>query len=55
MKNREENKKLIRNILLYLGFIIIASGHIFYQTLSNLDEIWVYNFARGIVNRIITI
>lgn len=42
---------ILKNILLFIGFIIITSGYIFVQELSNLDEIWVYNFARCILNR----
>lgn len=50
-----KDNKLLKNILLYLLFAIIPLGYVFCQTLSNLDEIWVYNFARGIANRTFTI
>ena len=45
-----KNKPLIKNILIYLGFAAIISGYVFTQALDSLDEIWVYNFARGIAN-----
>ena len=41
-----KNRKIISNIAVFLGFIIIASGHIFSELLINLDEVWIYNFAR---------
>ncbi len=41
-------KSVIKNCLIVLGFIIIASGDVFIQELSNLDEVWIYNFARCI-------
>lgn len=51
VKYGNKSKELIKDILLYIGFILIVSGYIFRQTLSNLDEVWVYNFARCIANR----
>ena len=41
-------KTIIKNCLLILGFALIASGNVFIQSLSNLDEVWIYNFARCI-------
>lgn len=43
-------KKLLKNIALFIGLIIIVSGHVFIQELLNLDEMWIYNFARCILN-----
>lgn len=43
-----KNNKIIKNILLYIGLALMVSGNVIIQNLSNLDEIWVYNFARGI-------
>lgn len=45
-----KNNKIIKNILLYIILTIIVSPKILLQELSNLDEMWVYNFARCILN-----
>lgn len=45
-----KNKQLLKNILIYLGLTLMVSGYIFPQYLDSLDEIWIYNFARGIAN-----
>lgn len=45
-----KNKPLIKDILIYLGLATMVSGFIFTQRLDSLDEIWIYNFARGIAN-----
>lgn len=41
-----KNKK----IFILLGFIIIIAGNVFVQEFSNLDEIWIYNFGRCILD-----
>lgn len=41
-------KKTLKNIVLFIGLALIASGNVFMQELQNLDEIWIYNFARCI-------
>lgn len=43
-------KNKLKNIALFIGLMIIVSGHVFIQELANLDEMWVYNFARCILN-----
>ena len=43
-------KRIIINILIIIGFMLIASSNIFIQQLSNLDEMWIYNFGRNIIN-----
>lgn len=45
-----KNRKILKNIILFIGFMLIASGNAFVQAFSNLDEIWIYNFARCIVD-----
>lgn len=45
-----KDKKLLKNIFLYLGLAIMVSGSIFIQNLDNLDEIWVFNFAKCIAD-----
>lgn len=50
-----KNKRLLGDILLYISLILIAGENVFSQTLANLDEVWVYNFARCIQNRSFTI
>lgn len=50
METNLKNKKLLKNILLYLGFALLVMGYIFTKSLNSLDEIWGYNFARGIAN-----
>ncbi len=44
------NKKVLKNIILFIGLILVISGKVFMQELSNLDEMWIYNFARCIAN-----
>lgn len=43
-------KKELINIAIILGFMIMAAAKIFLQEFSNLDEVWVYNFGRCIIN-----
>lgn len=45
-----KNRKILKNIILFIGFMLIASGNVLVQAFSNLDEIWIYNFARCIVD-----
>ena len=46
-----KNKKVVKNILLFFGFVIIAIGNILIKELDNLDEVWIYNFVKCIANR----
>ncbi len=46
-----KNKKVVKNVLLYFGFVIIAIGNILIKELDNLDEVWLYNFVKCIANR----
>lgn len=46
-----KDKKILKDILIYLGLALMVSGAVLIQRIGNLDEIWVYNFARGIANR----
>lgn len=55
MEIKIENKPMIKNILIYLGLILLVSGGVFVQEISSLDEVWVFNFGRCIANRTITI
>lgn len=50
-----KNKKVVKNILLFFGFAIIAIGNILIKELDNLDEVWVYNTVRCIANRSTTV
>ena len=43
-------KKIFINIAIIIGFMLIISANVFIQQLSNLDEIWIYNFGRCIIN-----
>ena len=45
-----KNKNILINIAIIFGFMLITSANIFIQKLSNLDEIWIYNFGRCIIN-----
>ncbi len=46
-----KNNKLLKNILIYIGFAAIISGNVLAQVISSLDEIWVYNFGKCILDR----
>ena len=46
-------KKILKNIGLILGFILIVSGNVFLQEFSSLDEIWVYNAAKCIASGLV--
>lgn len=43
-----KDKLLLKNILIYVGLILLVSGQIFIREFDNLDEIWGFNFARCI-------
>ncbi len=45
-----KNKLLLKNILIYIGLILLVSGKIFIREFNNLDEIWVFNTARCFAN-----
>lgn len=55
MEIKIENKPVTKNILIYLGLVLVVSGGVFMQAVSSLDEIWIFNFARCIANRITSI
>ena len=46
MENKIKCKNLIKNIAFFLGLTLMVSSHVFTQSLSNMDEIWIYNIAR---------
>ena len=46
----KKDKFLLKNMLIFLGFVLLASGNVFIQNLANLDEIWIYNFGRCIAD-----
>lgn len=48
-----KDKKVLKEAAIIVGFIIIVAGNVLTQELSNLDEIWIYNFARCILNGLI--
>ena len=41
------------NILIFIGIILIISPIILSRNLSNLDEVWNYNFARNIADGLV--
>lgn len=43
-------KKITKNILIYLGFVLAISAYVLPQYLGNLDEMWVYNFSKCIAD-----
>ena len=43
-----KKKSLLESVGLFLILLLIVSGHVFIQKLSDYDEVWVYNFARCI-------
>lgn len=43
-----KDKSILKNILIFIGLMLVVSGNVLIQELSNLDEIWIYNFARCI-------
>lgn len=48
-----KDKKVLKEIALIFVFMIIISGNVLTQELSNLDEVWIYNFGRCILNGLI--
>ena len=48
-----KDKKVLKEIALIFGFFVIISGNVLTQELSNLDEIWIYNFGRCIFNGLV--
>jgi len=46
------NKK---NLYIYLAIILFIASNIIPKPVNNLDELWNFNFARCISNRINTI
>ena len=45
-----KDKLLLKNVLIYIGLILLVSGKIFIREFNNLDEIWVFNTARCFAN-----
>lgn len=45
-----EKKTVLKNIGLFFIFCLMVSGYVLTMELSSLDEVWVYNFARCMVN-----
>lgn len=43
-----KNNPILVNSLIYTCFIIMVTGNVLVQKLNELDEIWLYNFARCI-------
>lgn len=50
-----KKNKLLKNILIYIGFIAVVAGNVLAQTVSSLDEVWIYNFGKCIIDRAFTI
>ncbi len=50
LEMKMKNKKIMKNILIFLGFVLMATGNVLIQELSNLDEIWIFNIGRCISN-----
>ena len=48
-----KDKKILKEVLIICGFALIISGNVLIQELSNLDEIWIYNFGRCILNGLV--
>ena len=46
-------KKILKQVAIVFGFIIIIASNVLSQELSNLDEIWVYNFGRCILEGLV--
>ncbi|MCI8621012.1 MAG: hypothetical protein HFJ50_04515 [Clostridia bacterium] len=53
MEIKIKRKEVLINILIYLGLILIVLGNVLIQNIGNMDEIWVYNFGRCIVEGLI--
>lgn len=48
-----KKKTFLKNVIILLGIILISAGNVFIQEFSNLDEVWIYNFARCIVDGLV--
>ncbi len=46
-------KSHYQNLFIFIGILLMISSVILYRNLSNLDEIWNYNFARNIADGLI--
>ena len=46
-------KSHYQNLFIFIGILIMISYVILYRNMSNLDEIWNYNFARNIADGLI--
>jgi len=55
MEIKLKEKSKIYDILIYIGFVIVCAGVIIIKLINSLDEVWIFNFARGIANRAFTI
>lgn len=45
-----KDKAFLKNIILLLGLALIVAGNVFVQKFANLDEMWIYNWGRCIVD-----
>ena len=45
-----KDKKVKQNILIFFAFILMTTGNVLIQELTNLDEIWNFNIGRCISN-----
>lgn len=50
-----KHKKLLKNILIYLGLLLIVSSSVLTRKLGGLDEIWIFNSSSLIAKRTFTI
>ncbi len=45
-----KKSSVAKNVILFIGLMIIVSADVFVQKLTSLDEMWIFNFARCICN-----
>lgn len=53
MKEQFKKTEILKNIIILLFIAIVAISAIFTKPISNLDEIWNFNFSRNISNGLI--
>lgn len=53
MEKKSKKNKIITDVLILLTIAIVAISSIFINPISNLDEIWNFNFSRNIANGLI--
>lgn len=49
----KQNKNIILNFIIFIIIFFIVASVILTRPLSNLDEIWNYNFARNVADGLI--